>query len=273
MSRTVLVLILSAAMLATAGFASTETATGGSGYTPLIRLTPAPSPAPAVQAPAAGNTGPTTVRWDKFYDRSGNPLPSDPQDAVGADSLYWKDYSSTTYLKSSAKVQNPSPVNRTAMSFHDADATTCMDPTGDYVYEVNGTSLYRFSTVDGSMTTYTLAYTGGLGCATDGQYIYRPSGSTMYKYTMTGVYVNSTTTNSCDAYSISCCRDTSMATPVPGSPVAASAMMPPGTSAPAPTASATSRGTERTTMCLGSAPAPSRSSGSIPTGRSIQPAR
>ena len=209
MPRTVIVLILSTAMLATAGFASTNSTTAEPGSGPVVRWTPVPSPAPAVRAPVAGNAGPTTIHWDKFYDASGNPLPGEPGDAVGTDSLYWKDYSSTTYLKSSAKVQDPSPADRTAMSFHNTASTTCMDPTGDYVYEVDGTSLYRFSTVNGAMTTYSLTYTGGLGCATDGQYIYRPSGTTMYKYTMTGTYVNSTTTDySCDAYTISCCRDT-----------------------------------------------------------------
>jgi hypothetical protein len=207
MPRTVKVLIFIVAVLATVSFASTASTTRGSGPSTVAQWTTAPGPTSG--SLVAGNAGPTTIHWDKFYDRLGNLLPGDPSDAVGFDSLYWKDYSSTTYLKSSAKVQNPSPADRTAMSFHDADATTCTDPTGDYVYEVNGTSLYRFSTADGSMTTYTLAYTGGLGCATDGQYIYRPSGATMYKYTMTGVYVNSTTTNySCDAYSMSCCRDT-----------------------------------------------------------------
>jgi hypothetical protein len=209
MKRTVTLLMLSVALLATVGFASTNSVTGGTGSSPVIQWTPAPSPAPALQTPVAGNAAPTTVHWDKFYDRSGNLLPGDPKDAVDTDSLYWKGYSSTTYLKSSAKVQDPSPADRTAMSFHDQQSTTCMDPAGDYVYEVNGTSLYRFSTVDGSMTTYTLSYTGGLGCATDGQYIYRPNGTTMYKYTVTGAYVNSTTTNvNCEAYTISCCRDT-----------------------------------------------------------------
>lgn len=57
-----------------------------------------------------------------------------------------------------------------------------------------------------------LAYDGGVGCATDGQYIYWPQSAlslTIAKCTMTDAYVNSTTTNyACDAYSISCCRDT-----------------------------------------------------------------
>ena len=209
MPRTVGVLISMVAMLTAVGIASTTSATGGQGPSPVIRWTQAVSPAPAVQVPAPGNVVPTTIHWDKFYDRSGNLLSGDPGDGVSTDSLYWKDLSSTTYLKSSAKVQNPSPANRTAMVFHDGQSTTCMDPDGDYVFEVGGTSLYQYSTVDGSMTTYTLSYSGGSGCATDGQYIYRPNGTTMYKYTMTGTYVNSTTTNvSCDAFSISCCRDT-----------------------------------------------------------------
>jgi len=209
-------------MLATAGFASNNSLTAA-GASPLARSTPAPNPASAAWAALPGNAGPTTIHWDKFYDRSGKMLSGGRGEAVGAESLYWKDYNDSAHLKSSPKVQNPSPTNRTAMAFHDQQSTTCMDPTGDYVYEVGGTSLYRYSTVDGSMMTYTLAYTGGIGCATDGQYIYRPRGAsskTIDKYTMTGTFVDSTTTDvSCDAYSISCCRDTVWFTNNRSSPV------------------------------------------------------
>ncbi len=199
MPGTAKVLMSVVAVLAAVGFADAGGPTTASSY----------SPASATPAQAAAQAGLATVRWDEFHDRAGNPLPDDPVDAVGAESLYWKDLSSATYLKSSAKVQNPSPTNRTPMSFRAAGSTTCMDPSGDYVYEAIDTNLYRFSTVNGSMTTYSLAYSGGLGCATDGRYIYRPDGTTMYKYTLTGAFVNSTTTDiSCDAYSISCCRDT-----------------------------------------------------------------
>ena len=209
MPKKVAVLTTIVAMLAATGLASTTTTAATPAPGPAVPAAQRTSPVPAMQTSVTGNTGRPIIQWDRFYDRNGNPLPGGPQEGVAPDSLYWKDFNSTTYLKSSAKVQSPSPANRTAMSFHDAQSTVCMDPYGNYVYEVNGTNLYRFSTVDGSMTTYTLSYSGGLGCATDGQYIYRPDGTTMYKYTMTGSYVNSTTTDySCEAYSISCCRDT-----------------------------------------------------------------
>jgi hypothetical protein len=217
MSRTTLVLMLSVATLVTVGLANTSSVTGGSGSGSVSRWTPLPSPLPAAQSPAAVGSRSTTIRWDKFYDRSGNLLPDYPQDAVGADSLYWKDFASTTYLKSSAKVQNPSPANRTAMSFHAGQSTPCMDPVGGYVYEVDGTNLYRFSTVDGSMTTCTLAYTGGLGCATDGQHIYVPGSGlskAIFRYTMTGAFMDSTILDTvADAFSISCVNDTVWVSP------------------------------------------------------------
>ncbi len=156
---------------------------------------------------AAAQPGQFTEHIDAIYDQQGNLIGGDI-DAVSTDSLYWHPYS-TSYLYYSPKATSPTATQRTAMSFMNGQGTTCMDPNGNYVYEANSTTLRRFSTVDGSYTDYALSYTGGAGCATDGQYIYRPNGTTMYKYTMTGTYVNSTTTNySCDAYSISCCRDT-----------------------------------------------------------------
>ncbi|MBN2466260.1 hypothetical protein JXD38_11620, partial [candidate division WOR-3 bacterium] len=203
------ILTVLVAMLATAGFATSGSTSEAWRIDPVVLSTPRPGPVPAMQSASAGNAGRVVVRWDKFYDRHGNLLPGGPGDAVSPDSLYWRQYNNNTHMLSSAKAQNPSPANRTAMSFHDANSTPCMDPAGNYVYEVNGTSLYRYSTVDGAMTSYALSYGGGLGCATDGQYIYRPNGTKMYRYTMTGTYIDSTTTDySCDAYSVSCCRDT-----------------------------------------------------------------
>jgi hypothetical protein len=68
-----------------------------------------------------------------------------------------------------------------------------MDPIGDYVYEVYGSTMRRFSTVDGSYTSYTLTYPGNGVCGTDGQYVYVPDGYSIYKYTTTGTHVNTTT--------------------------------------------------------------------------------
>jgi hypothetical protein len=155
---------------------------------------------------------------DALYDINGNVIRRDfdPMDGVGFDSLYWKQYTGT-YLMSSAKAQSPVPANRTAMAFQYSQATPCMEPNGDYVYEVYGSNLRRFSTTDGSYTNFTLSYSGGSGCATDGQYIYVPGSSnsaTIYKYTMTGSYVNTTTLNvTCDAYAVSVVNDTFWACP------------------------------------------------------------
>ncbi len=142
--------------------------------------------------PAAARPGRVIEHIDAIYDRQGRQVGGDV-DAVSGDSLYWKDYYSTTYLKSSAKDQNPAPADRTAMQFQDQQTVVSLDPTGDYVYEVYGSSMRRFSTADGSYTSHTLSYSGNGACATDGQYVYIPNGYSIFKYTNTGTYVNTTT--------------------------------------------------------------------------------
>ena len=145
---------------------------------------------------------------DALYDRQGNLVGGDI-DAVSGDSLYWKDYYSTAYLKSSAKDQNPAPADRTAMAFQESQTVVCMDPTGDYVYEVYGSTMRRFSTTDGSYTSYALAYPGNSACGTDGQYVYVPNGTSIYKYTTTGTYVNTTTIDfSTNEYAFAVTNDT-----------------------------------------------------------------
>jgi hypothetical protein len=157
-----------------------------------------------------------TEHINAMYDRRGNPVGGDI-DAVGSDSLYWKDYYSTTYLKSSPKDQNPAPTDRTAMAFQDNQTVVSMDPTGDYVYEVYDYSMRRFSTVDGSYTSYTLTYPGNGACATDGQYVYVPNGTSIHKYTTTGVYVNTTTIDfSTNQYAFAVANDTLWAGDYPG---------------------------------------------------------
>jgi hypothetical protein len=197
MPRTVIVLVFSAAMLATVGFASTNSATGGSGSSPVMRGTPVPSPSPTMQAPAAVNTGQTTIRWDKFYDRSGNPLPGNPDDMVGMDSLYFKDYGVTDSLYGCPKseVPNPTPAGcRTGFAFLSGQTRVGSDPTCTYIYEVNGTSLRRHSTADGTYNDYTIS-NGNTCCKTDGAYLYVPVSNIVYKYTLTGTLVNQTTLN------------------------------------------------------------------------------
>lgn len=128
---------------------------------------------------------------DAIYDRQGRRIGSDI-DSVSSDSLYWKDYYSTSYLKLSAKDQNPVPADRTGMAFQDNQTVVCMDPAGDCVYEVYGSTMRRFSTTDGSYTSYALTYSGNSACGTDGRYVYVPNGTSIYKYTTTGTYVNTT---------------------------------------------------------------------------------
>ena len=143
-----------------------------------------------------------------IYDRQGRLIGGDI-DAVSGDSLYWKDYYSTTYLKSSAKDQNPAPTDRTAMAFQDNQTVVGIDPNGDYVYEVYGTTMRRFSTTDGSYTSYMLTQSGNGACGTDGEYVYVPNGTSIHKYTTTGAYVNTTTIDfSTNQYAFGVANDT-----------------------------------------------------------------
>jgi hypothetical protein len=195
MPRVVVVLILSAAMLATVGLARTETATGGLGSSPAIRWTPVPSPAPVMQAPIVENTGPTTIHWDKFYDRHGNLLPEGSQDDVGPESLFFKKYNVLDSIYGCPKSQVPNPVPagcRTGFAFLNAQTRVGMDPLGTYIYEVNGTTLRRHNTGNGAYIDCTIS-SGGTACRTDGSFLYVPVGNVVYKYTLTGTLVSQTT--------------------------------------------------------------------------------
>jgi hypothetical protein len=181
----------------------------------LLVVVGAAGVARAARPTTVTNSAPDPVRpgrviehIDAIYDRQGNVVGGDI-DAVSSDSLYWKDYYSTSYLKSSAKDQNPAPADRTGMAFQESQTVVCMDPTGDYVYEVYGSTMRRFSTTDGSYTSYALTYPGNGACGTDGQYVYVPSGTSIYKYTTTGTYVNTTTINfSTNQYAFGVANDT-----------------------------------------------------------------
>jgi hypothetical protein len=105
------------ALLATAGFANTTHAptTAGPGPTAL----PAPPSAPV-------------IRWEKFYDQNGNVLDEMPQDVVGADSLYFKQFNVTNALYGSPKTQvpNPTPAScRSGFSFRTGQTRVGMNPT------------------------------------------------------------------------------------------------------------------------------------------------
>jgi hypothetical protein len=197
MPRTVGILISMAATLASVGLASSNNATGEPGPSPSVQRIPVPSPALAVQASVAANTGAATIHWDRFYDASGNPLPGEPQDNVGAESLYFKKYSVTDTLYGCPKseVPNPTPADcRPAFTFLDGSTRVGMDPLGTYIYEVDGTSLRRHNTSTGTFTNYTIS-NGNTCCMTDGNFLYVPVSNVVYKYTLTGTLVNSTTLN------------------------------------------------------------------------------
>jgi hypothetical protein len=133
--------------------------------------------------------------------------------APSAESLYFKAYAGTA-LMCAAKSANPSPTNRVPMSFRYGQSVPCLDPLGNYVYEVYADTLRRFSTTTGSYTDYPLSHTSGLVCATDGNYIFVPNSESVFKYTVTGGYVNTTTLDiTCDAYSFAVANDTVWASP------------------------------------------------------------
>jgi hypothetical protein len=196
----------------------------------LLLVAAAAGVAHAARPTTVTNSAPGPVRprrviehIDAMYDQRGNLVGGD-FDAASGDSLYWKDYYSTSYLKSSAKDQDPAPADRTAMAFQDTQTVVGMDPNGDYVYEVYGYSMRRFSTTDGSYTSYTLTYAGNGACGTDGQYVFVPrSGapSSIDKYSTTGSYVNTTTVDySATAYGFAVANDTVWLTPVfSGTPI------------------------------------------------------
>ncbi|MBN2466052.1 hypothetical protein JXD38_10580 [candidate division WOR-3 bacterium] len=170
MPRTVAVITLFAAMLAGISLANNSS------------LIAEPDPGPF-------------IRWEKFYDRNGNPLPGNPQDDVGADSLFFKWYGvlDTLYGCPKSEVPDPAPVScRARFAFLDVQTRVGMDPAGTYIYEVNGTTLRRHSTSDGSHTDYTIT-NGSSACRADGNYLYVPVGDVVYKYTLTGTLVSQTT--------------------------------------------------------------------------------
>ncbi|MEO0082028.1 MAG: IPT/TIG domain-containing protein, partial [candidate division WOR-3 bacterium] len=165
-------------------------------------------PAVPVAEPGSAATGTVTVHWDKVYDQQGNVIAEDVTDALDPNYLYWKAYNNS-YLRRSDKSQNPSPTDLVAMSFLTSQDVVCMDPGGNYVYNVNGNTLRKFDTSTGSYTQYTLSYFGNGACGTDGQYLYVPNGTTVYKYTLTGGFVNATTINiSTNQYGFAVVRDT-----------------------------------------------------------------
>lgn len=132
---------------------------------------------------------------------------------VGIDSLYFKSYAGTA-LMSAGKSADPAPVSRLPMAFQNYSSVPCMDPAGNYIYEVTSSNLRRFSTATGAYSNFPLAYPSGYACATDGNYVFAPNGPNVNKYTMTGTHVSTTTLNiTCDPSSFALANDTIWATP------------------------------------------------------------
>ncbi len=194
MRRSVMVLMFVLAMRAAAGIANTATtlttsAASGPAEQPAARS----APPVARQVAVAGNTGPV-VRWETFYDENGNPVPADPQDNVGADSLYFKDYYSLTARLGCPKSEVPNPTPEScgpAFTWQYSQTSVGMDPQGTHCYEVYNTTLRRHSIGDGSYSDFAIAH-GHWACGTDGQYVYAPVGDTVFRYTTTGMLVSST---------------------------------------------------------------------------------
>jgi hypothetical protein len=133
--------------------------------------------------------------------------------APSAESLYFKAYDGTA-LMCAAKSANPSPANRVPMNFRYGHSVPCMDPQGNYVYEVYDDTLRRFSTATGHYDDVALTHTSGRVCATDGNYLFIPNAESVHKYTMDGSYVNTTTLNiNCDPYSFALANDTVWVSP------------------------------------------------------------
>ncbi|MFO7638992.1 MAG: hypothetical protein R6X14_06830 [bacterium] len=178
---------------------------------PAFTGTPTTELPPGYETPnqAPADPAPLVVQWDAVYDPEGNLVAEDVVDALDPAYLYWKDYYYNSNLRRSDKIQNPTLTNIVGMLFQNTQNVVCMDPAGDYVYNVNGNILRRFNTSDGSYNQYTLSYSGNGACGTDGQYLYVPSGNVIRKYTLTGTYINATTINiSTNQYGFAVANDT-----------------------------------------------------------------
>ncbi|HTW92437.1 MAG TPA: FlgD immunoglobulin-like domain containing protein [bacterium] len=193
MPKTVIALMLLVVTLAPTGLAATTGLTANPVSEASVQSTTGPTCQAARQALASAPAR-AVVHWERSYDRHGNPLPGGPQENVGTDSLYFKNYYSLTALLGSPKSEVPNPTPEScgpAFAWQLNQTSVGMDPFGNYCYEVYSTTLRRTSTADGSHTDYTIGH-GYWACGTDGSYVYAPVGDTVFKYTLTGTLVSST---------------------------------------------------------------------------------
>ncbi|HTW92438.1 MAG TPA: FlgD immunoglobulin-like domain containing protein [bacterium] len=178
------------AVLAAVGFAATTGLTAR----PVSSTAIQPNPTSVMHGVVAGGERPV-VHWDRFYDRPGGPLPAGLPRNVSTDSLYWKLYSSTTYLYSSPKADSVTPGDSTALAWQNEQTIPCMTPDGHYVFEVYALTMLRTNLTTGAVDTFALADASGGACGTDGHYVYVPKGTTTRKYTLDGALVSATTTD------------------------------------------------------------------------------
>jgi hypothetical protein len=122
---------------------------------------------------------------------------------VTQDSLYWKNYYSTSLIYSSPKAQDVTPAQATPSAWQYNQSVPCMTPDGHYVFEVYGTNMRRTDLRTGAVNNYTLADASGGACGTDGEYVYIPKGTTTRKYTLDGNLVSTTTTDYAPAVGVS----------------------------------------------------------------------
>ncbi|MFO7650438.1 MAG: hypothetical protein R6X13_03730 [bacterium] len=108
------------------------------------------------------------------------------------DSLYYKVFQSP-YLYRSDKSGRGLTAGR-SFTWLDAQTGPCLDPAGNYIYEVHESTLRRHNALSGAYTDHTLVHPArALGCGTDGEYFYY--GWTAWKFvkaTLDGVEVSVT---------------------------------------------------------------------------------
>lgn len=109
------------------------------------------------------------------------------QAGISADSIYFKNFYSTTQLYGAPKSQIPNPIPGPcrSMTFMHQQSAVCMDPNGDFIFEIWEDTLRRHQTRDGSFTNFLLGRQHQ-AVATDGSFLYAFRSDTVVRYTTIG---------------------------------------------------------------------------------------